>query len=248
MTDVNGYRAKFGNIIPSTNTTVEHDFAELRIPGVTFHSGRILVQQTEVADEASVRAQIDSLGDYVEQAFASVLTCKPDYWVMGMSGPTFWGGKRGAEAYLEKVSQYGGGLGITTGAIACLAALRAIDARSIAVLSPYQPVAEENVRMYFTDYGFDVKRMTGLKCGTMTSIAEVTTAQLVDELLRIDGPDVDAIVQVGTDLSMVRLADEAERWLKKPVIAINAATAWHALRAMGIDDRIEGFGFLLREH
>ena len=37
---------------------------------------------------------------------------------------------------------------------------------------------------------------------------------------------------------MVRLADEAERWLGKPVIAINAATWWMALRDNGINDKL----------
>ena len=41
---------------------------------------------------------------------------------------------------------------------------------------------------------------------------------------------------------MVKLADEAERWLGKPVLAINAAMLWHALRARGIHDRVSGFG------
>ena len=61
-------------------------------------------------------------------------------------------------------------------------------------------------------------------------------------------PDVDAIVQCGTNLSMVRLADEAERWLGKPVIAINAATWWMALRENGIKDKVYGAGSLLREY
>jgi maleate isomerase len=55
-------------------------------------------------------------------------------------------------------------------------------------------------------------------------------------------------VQVGTDLVMARLADEAERWLGIPVVAINAAMLWHALRARGLPDRLTGFGALLREH
>ena len=57
--------------------------------------------------------------------------------------------------------------------------------------------------------------------------------------------DADALVQVGTNLSMVGLADEAERWLGKPVIAINTATYWYSLRQNGIKDRIDGFGALL---
>jgi maleate isomerase len=55
-------------------------------------------------------------------------------------------------------------------------------------------------------------------------------------------------VQVGTNLSMVHLADEAERWLGKPVLAINAATLWHGLRSNGIPDQMRGFGSLLRQH
>ena len=66
-------------------------------------------------------------------------------------------------------------------------------------------------------------------------------------LRQLDGDDVDAIVQVGTNLCMSRLAGEAERWLGKPVIAINTATYWHALRTNGINDKIQGFGCLLSE-
>jgi maleate isomerase len=66
-------------------------------------------------------------------------------------------------------------------------------------------------------------------------------------LLELDGDDVDALVQVGTNLSMVRLAAAAELWLGKPVVAINTATYWHSLRANNIHDRLEGFGRLLAE-
>jgi maleate isomerase len=68
-----------------------------------------------------------------------------------------------------------------------------------------------------------------------------------------NGRDVDAIVQVGTNLSMVRLAAAAELCgSAKPVIAINTATYWHALRAERIAvliamDKIPGLGGLLEE-
>ena len=59
--------------------------------------------------------------------------------------------------------------------------------------------------------------------------------------------EADALVQVGANLSMVGLADEAERWLGKPVIAINAATWWMALRENGVNEKVYGVGRLLRE-
>ncbi len=86
-----------------------------------------------------------------------------------------------------------------------------------------------------------------LQCRSWTQIAEQTTETLRAALLELDGDDVDAIVQVGTNLSMVRLAAAAEIWLAKPVIAINTATYWHALRANGIKDQSDGFGRLLAE-
>ena len=64
-------------------------------------------------------------------------------------------------------------------------------------------------------------------------------------LAELDGSDVDALVQVGTNLSMLQLAADTERRLGKPVIAINAATYWHALRANGFDDKVAGLGQLL---
>ena len=103
------------------------------------------------------------------------------------------------------------------------------------------------VARYFGDKGFTVVRDKCLQCRSWTLIAEQTTDTLRAALRELDGDDVDAIVQVGTNLSMVKLAAAAEMWLGKPVIAINTATYWHALRANGIQDRMDGFGRLLAE-
>ena len=116
------------------------------------------------------------------------------------------------------------------------------------MVTPYQPVGDGNVVKFFEELGFEVAAIKGLKCPTAVAIAHVSEAELRDAIREVDVPGVDAIVQCGTNLSMVRLADEAERWLGKPVIAINAATWWMALRENGVTDKLHGFGSLLREH
>jgi maleate isomerase len=103
------------------------------------------------------------------------------------------------------------------------------------------------VHGFFGDIGLDIVRLEGLKCESATAIAEVPEDRLRRTLQAIDSPDVEAIIQVGTNLSMLRLADEAERWLGKPVLAINAVTLWHALRSNGFTDRIEGAGRIMRD-
>jgi maleate isomerase len=58
---------------------------------------------------------------------------------------------------------------------------------------------------------------------------------------------VEALVQFGANLPLAGIADEAERWLGKPVLAVNIATYWHALRTAGIKDQIEGFTRLMSD-
>jgi len=175
------------------------------------------------------------------------MTCAPDYLVMGMSSVTFYGGVAGADQFVKKIER-AAGVGVSVGSHSTTAALKTYrGVRRIAFLSPYYPVANAEVRRYFTEACFEVVRDVYLACKSWTAIAEVTPEVLRDRLIALDGRDVDAIVQVGTNLSMVRLVAAAELWLGKPVVAINTATYWHALRRNKIMDKITGFGRLLEE-
>ncbi len=248
MPDVVGYRAKIGVIVPSTNTVVEHDFTRVRPAGVTFHSGRFLVEAPDLSSDEAFLHFLDLIRLTIPDAVRDIMTCKPDHILMGMSAETFWGGKEGNAAFSARVREIAGDIGITSGAAACNAALELLGVSRIACLTPYQPAADAQVYGYFTECGFDVKRVQGLRCESATSIADVTPATLVEVLKEIDGDDIDAIVQCGTNLSMVEVADQAERWLGKPVLAINAICLWHALRTLGIPDQFVGHGMMLREY
>jgi len=249
MRDVLGWRKKFGVMGPSTNTIVQPDFDMMRPPGVTNHYSRIYTPNAQAVSNESFMAGATVIADNTLDAVRSVMTCAPDYLVMGMSAVTFFGGTKGADAFQEKIAREAG-VGVSIGSHSCTAALKAYGGvKRIAFLTPYFPAANEQVRKYFTDSGFTVVRDICLQCPSWTGIAEVPPEACRDKVIELNGngKDVDAIVQVGTNLSMVRLAAAAELWLGKPVIAINTATYWHALRQNGIDDKIPGFGRLLEE-
>jgi maleate isomerase len=247
MTDVLGWRAVFGVLAPSTNTVVEPDVHRMTVPGVTAQVARIHIRDPSLADDAAFETLIAELEVEIDAACGRIMTCEPDGLVMGMSAETFWGGTEG-NLQLKRHIRELTGLEVTTGADACEAALRAYGAQRVAVVTPYQPVGDENVRRFLGEAGFEVVRITGLRCPTALDIARVPERRLREVLHELDGDDVDALVQVGTNLSMLSLADEAERRLGKPVIAINAAIWWRALRDFGIADRIAGAGGLLRDH
>jgi maleate isomerase len=247
MTDALGWRKKFGVIAPSTNTIVEPDFYRMAVPGVTAHFSRIWIRNQNLSSNEEFERLLVQIRDEIRYAVERVMTAEVDYMVMGMSAETFWGGVEGNRRFVRDINAWTGGMGVATGAEACERALNLFGAKRIGVVTPYQPVGDENVIKFFSEIGFEVVRIKGLKCPTAVSIAHVTENELRQALIEVNGPDVDALVQAGTNLSMVGLADEAERWLGKPVIAINAATWWLALRANGIEDKVWGAGRLLRE-
>src|ERR1700716_2739768 len=247
MTDVLGWRRKFGVLGPSTNTIVQPDFEMMRPIGVTNHYSRIFTPNAQAVSNETFTAGTELIGRNVLEAVRSVMTSSPDYLVMGMSAVTFVGGAAGADAFQAKVERESG-IGISIGSHSCTAALKAYGGvKRIAFLSPYYPVANAEVTRYFTDSSFQVVRDIYLECKSWTAIAEVPPDVLRKKLIELNGNgrDVDAIIQVGTNLSMVRLAAAAEMWLGKPVIAINTATYWHALRQKGNKDQIAGFRRLL---
>ncbi len=247
MTDSLGWRAKFGVLIPSTNTSVQPEFDAMRPPGVTNHISRIRIPNMALENDDDFARLVDHIAAGQIEAVDSVMTCEPDRLVLGISVETFWGGyalSRKLQADLAKHT----GLQVSMGADAAEKALKLLGARRIGVVTPYFPIGDRNVAQFFNEAGLEVAKIVGLKCASPVLIAHVTEAELRDAILAVNGPGIDAIIQVGTNLAMARLAPEAERWLGKPVVAINTAIYWHALRSSGIDDKIAGWGPLLERH
>ncbi|HVO16293.1 MAG TPA: arylmalonate decarboxylase [Alphaproteobacteria bacterium] len=247
MVDSLGYRRKFGVVAPSTNTSVQPEFDAMRVPGITNHFGRIYIPDNPIGSDADFDKLMDDIRAELMNAVDRVMTCRPDYLIMGMSAETFWDGLDGSIKLRERVEQRAG-VKLAMGSDACQAALRKYgDIKRIGVITPYMPVGDRNVIKFFEDCGFRVAALQGLKCKSPTLIAHVSEKELRDAIIDVNTPDVQAIVQVGTNLAMARLAGIAEFWLDKPVIAINTATYWWALRQNGIADKVYGFGSLLEK-
>lgn len=247
MPDSLGFRKLFGVVAPSTNTSVQPEYEALTPHGVTNHFSRIVIPDTKVTDDASFMEMMNNIRATTQDAIDAVMTCQPDHVIIGMSAEAFWDGKDGSDKLKEQLEERSG-VSITTGSEACLSALNAYDSiKRIAVITPYMPVGDENVRKFFEDCGFDVVGLKGLKCSSPRLIAQVSKQQLRDAIIELNNSDVDAIVQAGTNLAMADVAATAEFWLDKPVIAINTATYWHALRQNGINDKIYGYGKLMAE-
>lgn len=244
-----GERARIGVAIPSTNIAVEYDCQRIIPEGVTWHFGRFYIEVRDLSDDAVFLRFVEAIQETIPLSMRDLVTAEMTYAMMGMSAETFWGGRAGNEAFQERIREIiGPNIGLTTGANAADAALKAFNIKNIAVLTPYQPVADEQVRTFFGESGYEIKRLHGLKCESAHGIANTPRDRVLDVVVNeLNGDDIDAIVQVGTNLSTLDLFPTLERQLDKPMIAINVALIWHALRAAGIEDRFYGKGRLLEE-
>ena len=236
-------------IIALHNIAVEYDCQRIIPEGVTWHFGRFYIEVRDLSDDAVFLRFVEAIQETIPLSMRDLVTAEMTYAMMGMSAETFWGGRAGNEAFQERIREIiGPNIGLTTGANAADAALKAFSIKNIAVLTPYQPVADEQVRTFFGESGYEIKRLHGLKCDSAHGIANTPRDRVLDVVVNeLNGDDIDAIVQVGTNLSTLDLFPTLERQLDKPMIAINVALIWHALRAAGIEDRFYGKGRLLEE-
>ena len=145
MTDSLGFRKKFGVIAPSTNTTVQPEFDAMRPRGVTNHFGRIHIPNNPVHSDEEFNRMMDNIRGAMMEAIDRVMTCEPDYLVMGMSSETFWDGLDGSHKLKQRVEARAG-VKVAMGSDSCQAALKCYGAKRLGVITPYMPVGDAQVQ------------------------------------------------------------------------------------------------------
>ncbi len=247
MSDQRGWRLKIGSVVPSTNTIVQPDFDDFRSDGITTHVARISIPNMTITSDQDfdqlVRRSEDGLFDAVDR----VMTAAPGLLIVGMSSLIVWDGYD-ASAARRRVLEERTGVPVTGGSFGVAEALSCLGKRRIAILSPYMPIADRHIRQFFADLDYDVVNFIGLKCSSPIAIAGVTGTQLTAALDEIDSPEVEVLVQFGTNLHFMRQAAAEEKKRGKPVLAINAVSYWHGLRLAGQTDQFEGYGSLFEIH
>ena len=129
-------------------------------------------------------------------------------------------------------------------------ALKKLGAHRIGLVTPFGQEANRNVEAYFAALGFSVARAVSFSSAQKgrAYTARITEAEMRDAFARVDTPDGEVLLQVGTALVCAGFAADLEADHGKPVIAVNTATYWLALRQHGIADSVDGHGVLLMTH
>ena len=236
-----GYRGKIGLLVPANNSVIEPELGRVLPEGVCLYATRMLARGA--LTEATIHAMEAQAERGVEElmatgvdliAFADMVTT----FVM----PPDWNERRTGDIARRT------GRHCITAAGAMWAALAALGRRAVSIATPYPRALHARVAPFLRQMGFTV---ISDETADILDTAEVPRRppheayRLARSICR---PETEVLVILATDFRTFEILDVLEQDTGRPVVSTNQALLWHALRLLGVQDRLPGLGNLLRNH
>ena len=143
-----GWRGKIGLISPATSPSIENDFNRFAPEGVATLTTRILL---ESVDEKGLGA----MEERVTEAAKVLATAKPDLIVFGCTSGSLIKGHGYDQKLIHQMEEVSGVPCITT-TTAVTAALEEMNAKKVAISTPYCDAVNEIEKKFLEDSGYEV--------------------------------------------------------------------------------------------
>jgi maleate isomerase len=236
-----GSRGRIGLITLASDSSVLPEYVRVMPDGVAVYAAPIVLPRGEVT--APALAEMLE-GDQLERAAALLVWTDVDVIVFACTTGSMVHGVGWDREVAARIARASGRVATTT-TTAVLGALEAMGATSLAVATPYLDELNVIERQFLEESGFAVASIAGLGCATDAEIGRLEPADAVALVERVDTPEADAVFISCTNFHCLSAIASLERQLGKPVVTSNLAGAWAALRQIGVDDQIVGYGQLL---
>lgn len=131
------------------------------------------------------------------------------------------------------------GCPVLSAAQAIRAALEALNARRIALLSPYPKWLSEAGQQYWRDQGLELTSVAGLPAELLDTrnIYKLTTARVLEAYNRLDSRGADAVLLSGTGMPTLGAIASLDAGI--PVISSNLCLAWLLDKTSGGNPEID---------
>jgi maleate isomerase len=250
--DVRSFRRKFGLVIPATNTSMEHELWSIILGnrgfnGIGVHTSAVMTPSPRLDSPEALDAYRAQFVGGLRAAVEAAVLARPHHLIMGMSLEHVLDG---VDRIRTCVAEIQAPVPWATWHDAVDAALRKYRARRIGLVTPFDAHGNRQAVRMFDDLGYHVVGSVGFSCANAADIAHVpdwAKQRAILELLATAQNQLDAVVQCGSNMSFVQVAEALEPVIGIPVLGINAVTFWHALRQAGIEARADAAGRLFRE-
>lgn len=241
---------RIGQIVPSSNTTMETEVPymlrareTLHPERFTFHSSRMRMHRVTPEELAAMNKEGKRCAAELADARVDVMStaCLVAIMVQGL------GYHREVEAdYRKIVADNGANSKVMTSAGALIHGLKAMGARKISLMAPYMKPLTDKVVAYIEHEGIEVLDRICFEIPDNLQVGRRDPMQLLDDVKRLNTANVDVVVLSACvqmpSLPAIQVAQEA---LGIRVTSTAVCTTRNMLDLLGLPAATPGFGALL---
>ena len=242
---------RIGQIVPSSNVTMETE-----IPAVfrmreshyperfTFHSSRMRMKQVTAEELKAMDADSDRCALELSDADVDVMgyACLVAIMSMGL------GYHCESQARLAQVTKDNGhDCPVVSSAGALVDGLQVMEAKKIAVITPYRKPLTQLVCNYLESEGFQVLDSVSLEIPDNLEVARQDPMAPVDLVERLNLTGVDTIVASAcVQMPSLPAVQAIQEKTGLPTVSAAVATTYAMMRALGLETRMPGVGALFQ--
>jgi maleate isomerase len=233
-----GYRARIGLIVLPDDQTIEYELRMIfDLPGVACFVNRL---------PCAAKITTDTLKDMEREITGAASLIMPGSSVDVMAyGCTSGSLFIGPDTVHKRIRQAHPNAICATPIEAASAALEVLEARSIALITPYENDINLQLKSYLEARAYQVPVIGSWNEPVDDRVGRIAP-ESIQEVVRQLGssPLVDTVFISCTNLRALSIISELESTLGKPVISSNQALGWHCLRLANVKEYLPHYGML----
>jgi maleate isomerase len=236
-----GHRARIGYTSPPLTTEVfPYEFYKMAPAGVT-------LVITTLAIVVRSKDEVDQSYETSMRAAREMAAAGVDIIVLGGVPINLSRGTANAQQMIHDLERELK-IRVSTSAAAQARAAKALGCKKVVVAQPYAKSDTDRIAGYALHFGCEVLGATGWGSpfNQIGRIPQHAAIEMGRTLMRAH-PDADTILLPSPHWPTAGAIEPLERELGVNVMSAQQAIVWDALRRCGVNDKIEGFGRLLRE-
>lgn len=233
-----GSRARIGLVVLASDYTIENEFRQVfRQPGIDIYHARI-ANAPNITPET-----LSDMGPLITETASRLLPGDDlDVLAYGCTSASMVLGPATVNELLLSAKPQAR---VTNPVTSAFAAFDALNARRIAVLTPYRSDVNEIVGAGLEAGGYEVTVFGSFNEERDPVVASIDAQSIESALkLMLRNHEADAVFVSCTSVRLMHAVEEVEQQVGLPVTSSNHAMAWHCLRLAGETTPLPGFGKL----
>jgi arylmalonate decarboxylase len=233
-----GWRARIGFIVPTVVELKAHDFYRMAPEGVGMVAVTCNIEGWSKDQYDAALATVDNAAQY--------LASRNVDFILHCGAPLVLTRGKGFDLELIERMRKVSGKPCSTSVRAAMDAMTHLGIKKVALATPYPPALNQQTAEFLEAYGFDVVHQATMDV-PFKALQDVAPAAIYRFAVQVarEAPQADGLYMPCPQWSVCEVIDVVERDTGKPIVAGATGEFWAAFHALGIRDRIEGWGKLM---